>query len=261
MILSALILSGCAGLSERGLNSTEKMMWCTYPLSSKKIIGTCFMVAMKDRRSPGRYLPVVVTSTHTLEAADKDPLFIPLRLIGADGKLSFATIKIGGDKGKQPFYVTHPVLDVAAFPLPLPPDNGQALALRLLEEKNLLKGSFRAGENVSFLGFPEGLPGTPDLFPVLRGGRIASYDPRMFAARLFLINGDVYPGDSGAPVFTASRKGNPQLVGMVIQRIEIYEGERSPIALAVDVGIIRETLELLAIGQESMKGRLHRSLQ
>lgn len=91
-----------------------------------------------------------------------------------------------------------------------------------------------------------GLSGTPDLFPALRLGRIASYDPSMYAARRFLINGDVYPGDSGAPVFMALQNGDPKLVGMVIQRLAIYENERSPIALAVDVSVIRETLALLA---------------
>lgn len=226
------------------------MMWCTYPLASQKVIGTCFLVAMEDPQNPGRYRPVVVTSTHVLKAAGNDPFYIPLRMSGAHEKLSFALVEIGGAGEKRPFYVSHPSLDVAAFLLPVPADLGPQLAVRLLEENNLSGGSCRAGEPVTFLGFPEGLPGSPDLFPILRDGCVAYYDPNLLTGRLFLLNGDVYPGDSGAPVFRASHNRSPRLVGMVVERLEVGDGERSPLALAVDVRSIRETLRLLAERKE-----------
>lgn len=201
---------------------------------------------MKNRHAPGQYLPVVITSTHLLKWADQDPLYLPFRVMGRDREMSFVVVKVGGGKGRRPFYVSHPDFDVAAFPLELPAAMKSQFAFKFLDEKDLGNGDVRAGQNVSFLGFPEGFAGTSDLFPVLRQGCVASYDPRMSAAPLFLVNGDVYPGDSGAPVFNASKTGKLRLVGMVIQRVTIREGERSSIALAVDGSVVRETLDQLA---------------
>lgn len=245
ILLGAVILSGCAGPNAERLNTTEKMMWSTYPLASEKVIGTCFLVAAESRRNPGRFLPVVVTSTHVLKAAGKDPFVVPLRMVGVDGQTQFVLVQVGGGKQKPPFYVSHPTLDVAAFPLPVPMDLESEVFLRLLEEENLADGSFRVGDPVAFLGFPEGLPGSPDFFPILRQGGVASYDPNRLATRFFLINADVYPGDSGAPVFRTSPKGRPRVVGMVVERLEVQKGERSPLALAVDVAGVRETVSLL----------------
>jgi hypothetical protein len=240
-------LGACAHVGGSGFTPTETMMWATYPLASDTTIGTCFLVAMKDPGAPGGHVPVVVTSAHALEGARGKPLYLPLRMLDAERNLSFAIIEIGGAGGK--FYVKHPRLDVAAFELEVPPDLPMPIFLMFLEEGDFVTGEAdrsRAGEEVSFVGFPEGFPGTPDLFPVLRGGRIASYDPSEPAAPGFLVNGDVYPGDSGAPVFDASNKGRPKLLGVVVQRIELDHDEISPLALAVNAQVIKETLRLLA---------------
>jgi hypothetical protein len=61
----------------------------------------------------------------------------------------------------------------------------------------------------------------------------------------FLINTDVYPGDSGAPVYLMGGKGRPRLAGMIIQRIGKYPDTFSHLAIAVDADVIRETIALL----------------
>jgi hypothetical protein len=100
--------------------------------------------------------------------------------------------------------------------------------------------------DVSFLGYPEVLPGTDGAFPVLRAGKVASYSPgKLTESGKFIINADVYPGDSGAPVF-ATRAGKPEIVGMIIQRIGNASQDFSHLAVAVDSASIRETLDLLA---------------
>jgi hypothetical protein len=62
----------------------------------------------------------------------------------------------------------------------------------------------------------------------------------------FLINSDVYPGDSGAPVFVPGRGSRPRLAGMIIQRIGPDARAFSHLAVAVDAAVVRETLDLLA---------------
>ncbi len=242
-------LGACAHLGGSAFTPAETMMWATYPLASDTTIGTCFLVAMKDPGAPGGHVPVVVTSAHALEAARGKPLYLPLRMLDLERNLSFAILEIGGAEEGGKFYVKHPRLDVAAFELQIPSDLPMPIFLMFLEEGDFATGDpdrSRAGEDVSFVGFPEGFPGTPDLFPVLRGGRIASYDPSDSPSPGFLVNGDVYPGDSGAPVFSASNKGRPKLLGVIVQRVELDDGEISPLAMVVDARVIKETLRLLA---------------
>ena len=54
------------------------------------------------------------------------------------------------------------------------------------------------------------------------------------------------PETAEAPVFRLSNKGGPEVVGMVVERLSVERRERFPLALAVDVKAIRETLQLLA---------------
>ena len=60
-----------------------------------------------------------------------------------------------------------------------------------------------------------------------------------------MINTNVYPGDSGGPVFAADNHGTPRLIGMVTQRVGRDPRAAVPIAVAVDASAIRETLQLL----------------
>jgi hypothetical protein len=204
-------------------------------------------VAMKDKRARGGVVPVMVTSTHLVSSAGRGAIYMPLRGFDAAGNLSVALLEVVPRRKGVPFYVKHPRLDVAAFRVRFPVGVQVPLLLTLLEEKNLNSNEDpRAGEEVAFVGFPEGQSTSLGMFPVLRSGKVASLDQSLFGLRSFLINGDVYPGDSGGPVFRLSKRGKPQVVGMVVERLSTARRERFPLALAVDAGAIRETLQLLA---------------
>lgn len=220
-------------------------MSATCLMASERAVGTGFLVALKDPGAPGGFLPVIVTSTHLLKASGRRGIAIPLRVIDAEGRLLLVVTLAAPSQKNAPWYVTHPTLDVAAFELPLPENLPAPSYMPFVEEKNLEKGSPLAGENVCFAGFPEGVPASEGIFPVLRKGIVASLDQNVFGLRYFLINGDVYPGDSGAPVFRNSQTGRPRIVGMVIQRLG-PPNKTMPLALAIDADAIRETLNLLA---------------
>jgi V8-like Glu-specific endopeptidase len=68
----------------------------------------------------------------------------------------------------------------------------------------------------------------------------------------FLINSDVYPGDSGAPVFVNNTGSRPDLVGMIIQRVSPKASDFSHFAVAVDADVIRETLALVEASENHM---------
>ena len=242
-----LFLPGCAGR----MNVTEKMMWSTYPLATEKGAATGFVINRRDASAPGGTVPVVFTSVHVLDTVGKGPLIIGLRLPDAKGEskvvlLAFTPAKT---RGKERFYVRHPRHDIAAFAMELPPEfAGQVDMPSALEEHMMTRDgkSLHSGMEVSFLGYPDVQPGTEGAFPVLRSGRVASYPVGTAQAHgRFLINADVYPGDSGAPVFLASQGRRPELVGMIIQRLGAKTDSFSHLAIAVDADVIRETLELV----------------
>ncbi|MHB1082204.1 MAG: trypsin-like peptidase domain-containing protein [Prosthecobacter sp.] len=251
-LLLALILcfggSACAGR----MNGSEKMMWSTYPLATLKGAATGFVITRRDPSAPGGKVPVVFTSVHVLKTMGKGPLIIGFRMPDAKGvaQVSLLAFSPPPQAGNEPFYVRHPRYDLAAFALHFPPEiAGRADISSCLNEKSLSHDgtSLHSGMEVSFLGYPEVLPGTDGAFPVLRSGRIASYPVgKPQAHGRFLIDSDVYPGDSGAPVFIAGTSGRPKLVGMIIQRVSPGTRNFSHLAIAVDADVIRETLALVA---------------
>jgi hypothetical protein len=253
-LLAAAGFAACArspaGFGGARLNATEQMMWSTYPLATRKGAATGFVINRRDPGAPGGVAPVVVTSMHVLKTAGRGPLAIAVRLPGSGTEPEIAVIRMQPARGKDQFYVRHPQHDVAAFEMHLPAQlTGLVTMPSFLNERALAGGDKapRAGAEVFFLGFPDVMPGTAGAFPVLRSGRIASYPVSARpASGYFLINADVYPGDSGAPVFAAGRGGRPELIGMIVRRVGADDRAFSHLAIAVGTGAIRETLEMLS---------------
>lgn len=253
LALATLMAAGCASTwnhtGNTHLTGTEKMMWSTYPLATQKGMATAFVVAKRDPKAPGGTVPVVVTSVHVLNTIGKRPLYIGARVPKTDGDPQVVLIELTSRNPGSPYYVRHPQHDIAAFELKMPPEVARQVSLSSCLQENELVGRVeqaRPGDDISFLGYPEVLPGTPGAFPVLRSGKIASYPAGMLRQqRKFLVNADAYPGDSGAPVFATRRNGSPHLIGMIVQRIGSDRKKLIPLALAVDATAIRETLQLL----------------
>lgn len=236
-------IAGCASPAALTLTPVETTMAATCLMASEKAVGTGFLMALKDRQTPGGFRPVVVTSAHLLKSSTRRGVTLPLRVVDADGRLLLVVTSAGASTKGAPWYAAHPTLDVAVFDLPLSENLPTPSFLPFLEEKNLETVRPHAGEAVLFSGYPEGLTTSEGLYPVLRSGTVASLDQNVFDFPYFLINGHVYPGDSGAPVFRNTRSGPPRVVGMVTQRLGPSD-KRMPLALAVDAGGIREALEL-----------------
>lgn len=264
LALIALGLAACASLPSgvrlANLTPAEKMMWSTYVVATRKGLATGFVVLRRDPQAPGGRVPVVVTSAHLLETAPQGPFYLGLRLPDQAGNLQVAVLELKPTPSRLTAYVRHPRYDVAALELRMPPEVAKLLWLpSFLEEKALgrLADRPRAGEGVCVLGFPDVYPGTAGAFPVLRGGTVASYSaggpdgpPR------FLIHTDVYPGDSGGPVFAARGRGRPRLVGMVTRSVGPNPHAAVPLAIAVDARTIRETLQLLVEREAEGQPRL-----
>jgi Trypsin-like peptidase domain len=259
LALTAFSLAGCAGLHSglrlRGLTPTEKMMWSTYAVGTRRGLATGFVVLRRDAQAPGGVVPVVVTAAHLLNTAPKGPFYLALRLRDDAGNLQVAALELQPTTSKVPAYMRHPRYDVAALELRLPLQVAKLVPLpSFLDEQSIGRRGDRprVGQDVSFLGFPDVFPGTAGAFPVLRGGKIASYAASAPGRpQPFLIHTNVYPGDSGGPVFTARERGKPKLVGMLTRGIRSKARTAVALAVAVDAQAIRETLQLLAERERS----------
>ncbi len=255
-ILGLVAASGCGTLQSTGsprLTSTEKMVWSTYAIGTRHGLATCTVV---NRTGAGsNVFPVLITSAHVLSVAPRGPFFIAARVPGEGGGSTVALLEFQPSPAAEPAYVRHPDYDVAAIELPIPQEIAAQLTFpSFISEKAIgtAADAPHVGDEVSVLGFPQVLPGTKGGFPVLRAGRIASYTDRPRSEwGKFLLHTNVYPGDSGAPVFAAHRRGGPHLLGMVAERIGPLGGS-VPLAIAIDARVIRETLALLNAKERSL---------
>ena len=251
-LLIAFSLAGCAALQsgslEGGLNPSEKMMWSTYAFGTKHGLATCFIVLRKDSSAPGGTTAVVVTAAHILSTAPKGPFYLVARIAEEGGDPQVVLVELRPPQSSGPIFVKHPLYDIGAFEIQIPPQVAHLITFPSFLNENAIgsqRDRPRAGQDVLFVGFPRVLPGTAGGFPVLRAGKIASYS-RGGTQPVFLINTDVYPGDSGGPVFAARSGGKPRLVGMVTARAGLDPSAVVPLAFALDATTIHETLQLVA---------------
>lgn len=239
----AAFLAGCAGRE----TVTEKMMWSTCPVATLHGLASGFIIRSHD--DAGHETAAVITCGHVMKTLRSGPLIVALHRSDETGEVAVAPVIIIPPEGpaRNSFYVRHPVHDLAAFYITLPKKALLAAGLgRAPDERTLSTKKLHAGDEVSFLGYPDVYPGTQGGFALLRSGRVASHPAGGPMARgKFLINADVYPGDSGAPVFLSTRTGRPHVVGVLTSRIGADKHAFSHLAVAVDVEVIRETLDLL----------------
>ena len=253
--LMAALISGCVSMSSTsspGLTATEKMMWSTYALATPRGMATCVIVNRRDPSAPNGIQPVLVTSAHVLMSAPHGPFYVIVREQQPGSNPAIGVIEFSSDSGTGPAFFTLPGRDIAVMSLDIPPEFADQVPLRsFIDETTIgLPGNqCRVGDEMSILGFPHILPGTEGAFPILRSGKMASYSMRPpEEGKTFLINTTVFGGDSGAPVFATDRyQRRVRLAGMISQRI----GEKEngvPLAVAVNASVIRETLDLQALG-------------
>ncbi|MFZ0915725.1 MAG: trypsin-like peptidase domain-containing protein [Candidatus Udaeobacter sp.] len=250
-LLLAVALSGWAAFvnESAALTPSEKMMWSTYAIGTAKGMAACVIVNRKDPAARHGIVPVLVTAAHVLAVAPHGPYYIAIRTPRPGGNPDLAILEFAPGSFGKTAYTQLPYHDVAALELRIPDAMADLIALPSFIDEDAIAqfgDEWHVGDAVSVLGFPKVFPGTVGGFGILRGGTIASYSPGGPRDReKFLINANVYSGDSGGPVFAAARGGRPKLVGLLIERIGQKTGE-VPLAVAVDATVIRETLQALS---------------
>ena len=238
------------------------LMQTTFRIRGEGSGGTCFIL-IKVQPSPAL---VFVTAAHILENIQGQTAVITFRRQVNNTLWVPLDITAQIRRGDTPLWVQHPSADVAVAYLSLPPRTRlhfDGLSTRFLaSDKTLLDLKIHPGDTLFTLGFPVGYSYGQGIFPILRSGTIATY-PLLPTSetKTFLFDFEVFPGNSGGPVYGVFRGfrsasevrvgGNQYILGLVSRQVGYYkntidaEPKRLSLAEVVHGSLIKETIDLL----------------
>jgi hypothetical protein len=194
----------------------EAMMRATFKLFNKDSTATCFLL-----RDGGDIF--LVTAAHTVEKASGETCLLVLRdQVGDSWKRRDEKVAIRA--GETPLWTRHPDADLAVLKLELEVPEDATLPVAAVKAE----GFPRFGDPVMLLTYPARVEANAAGFPIARRAIVASHPAAPMAEHpTFLLDATAWDGDSGGPVFADAGNGRPQVVGLVIERINHVENIES----------------------------------
>lgn len=219
---------------------SKKLMFATVKITSYGpngvSKGTGFLLNID--RDPAYMSPVLVTNKHVVAGATR----VSVRFIKADpSDLSRPKLGEAFDVDANPGkFVGHPDpgvdLTMIVLGSMLTPEEYagvyvKPLPLALIPESEVFD-AFDALEEVTFVGYPNGWSDSAHDTPIIRRGITATPMSLEFDGRpVFLVDGSVFGGSSGSPVFVFNQAGYPDGQGTIIMGSRLHL-----------VGVMAETL-------------------
>ena len=252
------------------MESTIKIIGPSKANTNKSLVGSGFVILKAIPGVTDRAHPILITAAHVLDDVSGDAARFIFRTYDTNGGYSRVERELPIRVFGQPIYVRHKLADVAAMHIPVPIGfpRYRVLSTAIMEDKSLEEFELTAGGQILTLGYPFGIEANQLGFPILRSGRISSYPFRRVGTNnTFLIDLEIYGGNSGGPIFLDERSPTYDgkthvattihgIVGLVSKRqtirdrfegtFETREQEHSlNLAIAVHSGAILETIEML----------------
>lgn len=217
--------------------------------------GTVFMMIHEFpgmEYPPGKSSVVLFTAAHVLEGIKGDEATIFYRK-----KIGKIYKKVAYDfpirVNNTPLWIKHPEVDIAIMLVHGMPEGLDLTYIstsviatdEIFENKNIV-----IGDKLFVLGYPLGIEANDAGFPILRVGAVASYPLSPITHyKTFLLDFDVYEGNSGGPVFVQNRfsygeiklKPFNYLLGIVIQNYREFKEIRKDKDLEVKEDISKTT--------------------
>jgi hypothetical protein len=235
-----------------------KLVLASYRLEHPKITGTCFLLHRADLEDENKQQVLLVTAAHAFAGMDGDRVILVLRKRDEAGQWQAVPTEIVIRKDNKPLWYQHPTEDVAVLAIQLPEGiDGHSLPLKVLATK----GEWDArtpepGSLTRSVGFPHGSIFKPSAsgFPVTRIGCIAEYPLTPIEQHnRFMVDFNVFEGDSGGAVYSEEFESGPKIIGLVHgqhfldERYKMIYSEgmfRNQLGLAIVVNsvVIRETI-------------------
>jgi hypothetical protein len=220
-----------------------------------RTVGTGFLIS--DPTPDGHPRTVLVTANHVFAKMPGPIATIGFRIENADGSWTYTPAALKIRDGARELWVHHPNRDVAVISIDAPPAFAKAAIPEnwLATDDTFSRYSLGPGDEMLALGFPEGLSANSAGFPILRAGKVASFPLGPSSAfPTFLLDFNVFPGNSGGPVYVDESAhqvpggdgGAPGgfIAGMLTQQVELNSQNLS-IGIVTDARFVRETLSLL----------------
>lgn len=223
--------------------------------ATERKVGTAFLI---NAPTPdGRPRTVLVTAAHVLDGMPAAQARIGWRVETPDGGWRFApqALRIREDDG-DPLWTKHPDRDIAVMAITAPPAFAEAtIPLGWLANAYALDAwQVGPGDELMTLGYPHGYSANTAGFPILRTGRVASWPLTPIRAfPTFLLDFNVFPGNSGGPVFwtPSARKlpgtvtpEHPFIAGVLVQEMRVG-GETVGIGIVAHADYVREAIAVM----------------
>lgn len=210
IVICFVVLVGCYGILAYAADVPDiniNLARATYKLEGDGSIGTTFLLGVPFKDDPNHCFPVLITASHVLNniKGNKAILYLRKKVGEAYEKVPFElTIRKNGKN----LWVTHKDADVAvmlisSLELPIEIDRPALLPLTWLANDGYLKDvGLRPGDELLCFGYPLGHEANDAGFPILRGGKIASYPIiPMKEVGSILLDFEIFSGNDGGPVY------------------------------------------------------------
>jgi V8-like Glu-specific endopeptidase len=220
-----------------------------------RTVGTGFLIS--DPTPDGKPRTILVTANHVFRKMPGPIATIGFRIENADGSWKYDPEPLKIRDGDKELWTHHPDRDVAVIVIQAPSAFVKAAIPEdwLAGDDTFTKVGLTPGDEMLALGFPEGLSANAAGFPILRSGRVASFPLAPSAAfPTFLLDFNVFPGNSGGPVYVDVAPHGPApadsktqggfIAGVLTQQVELNSQNLS-IGIVTDAKFVREALELL----------------
>ncbi|MBN1909637.1 MAG: trypsin-like peptidase domain-containing protein [Pirellulales bacterium] len=179
---------------------------CDFPDGSRGT-GTGFFFSFA--REGNMQVPAIITNKHVIKGASTGRFTVTLS--GSDGRPDYGNNRLCEFDGFEAMWKSHPDPDVDLCAMPIAPllrmadSRGDPLFYRHLEEglipSDTEMDDFVGLEEITMIGYPNGLWDEKNNLPIFRRGVLASHLARDWNGKKeFLIDAACFPGSSGSPV-------------------------------------------------------------